>query len=374
MTTYRINRIRATLASLNVEALILTSPANRRWATGFTSAEGSAFSTDVAIVSHESVELIVSPIHVGWANGEVSQTVAVRAHTGQFVPSLSAAIADRAFAAIAVESDALPYPDAVGLAAGLPSVRIDFVTALREQWRSAKDEVEISSLEQAAHVTDQVFVEVAAALMPGETERDVARRISARLIEVGDGLAFDVIVASGPNAARPHHRPGDRRISANEPIIIDMGSRIRGYCGDLTRTLWLGTPSEQFCEIYGAVLAAQQAVKDVMSAGTPVRDMEDAAIRSLQTSGLGEYILHSVGHGVGLEIHESPTIRRELDAVLPPNSVVTVEPGVYVPGWGGIRIEDVVVVGESGCRTLTTAPKLCDASVRNGRKGESNGD
>ncbi len=167
-----------------------------------------------------------------------------------------------------------------------------------------------------------------------------------------------MIVASGPNAARPHHRPGDREIQANEPIIIDMGARIDGYCGDLTRTLWLGDPDQQFRDMYAAVLEAQRATKAVMTAGTPVRDVAASADRSLQQSGFGEYILHSVGHGVGLEIHESPAIRSDLDTFLPLNAVVTVEPGLYVPNWGGIRVEDVVVVGESGCRTLTTAPKL----------------
>jgi Xaa-Pro aminopeptidase len=147
-------------------------------------------------------------------------------------------------------------------------------------------------------------------------------------------------------------------IQANEPIIIDMGGRSDGYCGDLTGTLWLGEPDKRFRDMYQAVLAAQQATKVVMTAGTPVRDVAAAADRSLQESGFGEYILHSVGHGVGLEIHESPAIRQDLDAVLPLNAVVTVEPGVYVPDWGGIRVEDVVVVGEVDCRTLTTAPKL----------------
>ena len=190
------------------------------------------------------------------------------------------------------------------------------------------------------------------------SEASLARKISARLIEKCDGLAFDVIVASGPNAARPHHRPRDRKIQANEPIIIDMGGRSDGYCGDLTRTLWIGEPDQRFREMYQAVLAAQQSTKAVMTAGTPVRDVAAAADRSLQESGFGEYIFHSVGHGVGLEIHESPAIRPDLDAVLPLDAVVTVEPGVYVPGWGGIRVEDVVVVGEADCRTITAAPKL----------------
>jgi Xaa-Pro aminopeptidase len=358
MTSDRIEQVRATLAEFGTGALILTSPANRRWATGFTSAAGVPFSTDLAIITPSSVELLVAPIHVGWARGESDVATEVRAHKGQFASSFANYLSERGLTHISLEADALPYPEAEKIKEATPLVAIEFVTGLRDTWRASKDPGEIASLERAARITDEVLVDVSDWIAPGMDEASVARRISAQLIERSDGLAFDVIVASGPNAARPHHRPGDRVIQANEPIIIDMGGRSDGYCGDLTRTLWLGEPDQRFRGMYQAVLAAQQATKAVMTAGIPVRDVAAAADRSLQESGFGEYILHSVGHGVGLEIHESPAIRPDLDAVLPLNAVVTVEPGVYVPDWGGIRVEDVVVVGEVDCRTLTTAPKL----------------
>ena len=358
MMTSRIEQVRATLESIGADALILTSPANRRWATGFTSAPGVAFSPDVAVITPTNVELLVAAIHADWARGEAAIATNVIAHKGQFVPSLTSYLNERAFASVAIEADAIPYPYARDIGAGVANIEISYVTGLRDKWRASKDEREIASLERAAGVTDHVFAEITSTLTAGQTEANVARKISAHLIENGDGLAFDVIVASGPNAARPHHRPGDREIQANEPIIIDMGARIDGYCGDLTRTLWLGDPDQQFRDMYAAVLEAQRATKAVMTAGTPVRDVAAAADRSLQQSGFGEYILHSVGHGVGLEIHESPAIRSDLDNVLPLAAVVTVEPGLYVPNWGGIRVEDVVVVGELDCRTLTTAPKL----------------
>jgi Xaa-Pro aminopeptidase len=358
LATERIERVRATLAEFGTDALVLTSPANRRWATGFTSASGVPFSTDLAIITPSSVNLLVAPIHVGWARGESGGATEVRAHKGQFAASFAAYVNELGFDSLAMEADALPYPEANKIRDALPGVQIDFVTGLRDSWRASKDPSEIDALERAAQLTDEVFVDVSRALEAGMTEANVARNISARLIETSDGLAFDVIVASGPNAARPHHRPGHRKVQANEPIIIDMGGRSDGYCGDLTRTLWIGEPDQRFREMYQAVLTAQQATKAVLTAGTPVRDVAAAADRSLQESGFGEYILHSVGHGVGLEIHESPAIRPDLDAVLPLNAVVTVEPGVYVPGWGGIRVEDVVVVGEADCRTITAAPKL----------------
>ncbi|HRA47430.1 MAG TPA: M24 family metallopeptidase, partial [Thermomicrobiales bacterium] len=192
----------------------------------------------------------------------------------------------------------------------------------------------------------------------GKREDEVARRISARLIELGDGLAFDVIVASGPNAARPHHRPGDRIIAEREPIVIDMGGRSGGYCGDLTRTLWYGEWSDQFEAVYRAVLRAQVATKDAVFAGQMAQVAALAADTALQDAGFGEYILHSVGHGVGLDIHEAPWLRKGNETLLQTGSVVTVEPGLYIPGWGGVRVEDVVIVGDGPCETITTASKL----------------
>jgi Xaa-Pro aminopeptidase len=358
MNSHRVAKVRDSLAGLGVDALVLTNTANRRWATGFTSGGGTAFTTDVAIVTAERVDLLVSPIHVEWARGESTVATSVESHGGQFTKSLAAMCSGSGFRAVAVESDALPYPEANSLHELLDDVQVIHVTGLRDRWRAAKDDDEIAALSAAVALTDDVFNRLLDYIRPGMTEQELARWTSARLIESGDGLAFDVIVASGPNAARPHHRAGPRPIERNEPVIIDMGARIQGYCGDLTRTLWLGEPDARFREMYAAILRAQETTKATMSSGTPVRDVVIAADSVLQEAGFGEYILHSVGHGLGLEIHESPTMKRDLDTTLPLNGVVTVEPGLYVPGWGGIRVEDVVVVGETGCRTLTTAPKL----------------
>lgn len=355
--TYRLDRVRELLADGEADTVVLTSPASRRYATGFTSYIGTAYSTDVAIVKADRTELLVSPIHVEWARGEAPGIDAIHGIKDGFPKSLAARLTELGAKSVILESDATPYPDVTAVTALLPDVAFTFRTGLKEHLRQAKDASELESLTEAARVTDAVFEDFREWIQPGITERYAARWLSARLIEHGDGLGFDVIVASGPNAARPHHRPSDRVIGKQEPIIIDMGARIDGYCGDLTRTLWLGETSERFRHVYQAVLKAQVDTKAVMVAGTPVADVAIAADTSLQESGFGEYILHSVGHGVGLEIHESPSIRKELTATLVANSVVTVEPGVYIPDWGGVRIEDVVIVGESQPVTITTASK-----------------
>ncbi|MDQ2682553.1 MAG: Xaa-Pro peptidase family protein [Chloroflexota bacterium] len=356
--TDRLDRVRTLINELGCDALVLTSPASRRHATGFSSASSTSFSTDVAIVTPDRCELLVSPIHVEWARGEASGVDEISALQGGFPASLASRLSALDVGTVALEADHLPYPDAQSLQSLLPDVTFRFETNLKHRLRQVKDETELRHLQEAARVTDEVFESFSDWLKPGITERSAARWISARLLERGDGLGFDVIVASGPNAARPHHRPSDRAIQEREPVIIDMGARIEGYCGDLTRTLWIGEPTDRFEDAYRAVLKAQIDTNAVMKDGTPVADVALAADKSLQDSGYGEYILHSVGHGLGLEIHESPSIRKDLTAVLVANSVVTVEPGVYIPGWGGVRVEDVVVVGSDLPRTLTTASKL----------------
>jgi Xaa-Pro aminopeptidase len=310
------------------------------------------------VISETSAQLLVSPNNVEWARSESQIATDVLPNKGQFPASLVTVLRGLNATSVAVEADSVPVSQWQAIIDLLPEVRFDAVTGLRVKWRISKDSSELVALECVAAITDQVFVEISGSIQPGLTERSLARRISARLMELGDGLGFEVIVASGPNAARPHHRPGDRQLQENEPIIIDMGGRVEGYCGDLTRTLWLGEPDTKFKALYRAVLKAHDATKAAIRAGRPAGEVAEVADRSLHESGAGEYILHSVGHGVGLEIHESPSLRAGESTPLPLNAVVTVEPGVYLPGWGGVRVEDVVVVAEHGCRTLTTAPKL----------------
>ena len=358
MNQQRLDRALALLRDMDSDALLITSPANRRYVTGFSSAAGTAFSTDVVLLHEGGFDLIVAQIHVDWASGEAPLASSVVSHRGSMVSSVAEIVRERGWSTLAVEADAFPYPEASRLKDELSDVEVRFATNLRALLRNTKDDSELAALEQAAIATDEVFASIVPLVAPGISEAELARIISSRLLAVGDGLAFDVIVASGPNAARPHHRPGSRVLEADEPVIVDMGCRIGGYCGDLTRTLFTGHPDPRYVEIYCAVLDAQVATKAAIKSGASVADVARAADESLQSAGLGDYILHSVGHGLGLEIHETPSVRKELDDLLEENSVLTVEPGVYIAGWGGVRIEDVVVVKSDGCRTLTTAPKM----------------
>jgi Xaa-Pro aminopeptidase len=201
---------------------------------------------------------------------------------------------------------------------------------------------------------------VVAELRPGMTEREIAWRLEVEMRQRGaDALSFPIIVASGPNGAMPHHRPADRAVQAGETITIDMGCVVGGYCSDLTRTVVIGEPDPKFWEVYDLVLRAQQTCEDKLKAGMTGNAGDALARDVIAAAGHKEHFGHGTGHGVGLAIHEDPrlTYTSAGEAVVEEGAVVTVEPGVYVPGWGGVRIEDMVVVGKDRCHVLTTAHK-----------------
>jgi Xaa-Pro aminopeptidase len=227
---------------------------------------------------------------------------------------------------------------------------------LVEDLRERKAPAEVAAIREALRLTEQVFEEVAALLAPGLTERQVAWEIERRLRERGsEGLAFPPIVAAGKNSARPHHHLTDYAIQAGEPIIIDMGGRLHGYCADLTRTLILGEPTARFREIYTLVRQAQARAEAGITAGMNSLDADALAREMITQAGYGEAFGHSLGHGVGLAVHEAPSLSPHKDRAteLKPGSIVTVEPGIYLPDWGGIRLEDMVLVRSEGAEVLT---------------------
>jgi Xaa-Pro aminopeptidase len=235
---------------------------------------------------------------------------------------------------------------------------------LTEGLRVYKDAEEMAVITRAVEMADHAFEAVAAALRPGVTERQVAWELEKNMREQGaDGPSFGIIVASGPNAAMPHHRPTDRPIAMAEPIVIDMGARLHGYCSDLSRTVILGEPDAQFTKVYSIVLAAQETAIAAVQAGMTGHDADRLARDIIDKAGYGEQFGHGTGHGVGLDIHEDPWVSRNQDNVLRDGMVFTFEPGIYIPGWGGVRIEDMVVLEGGVSRDLTRAHKRVNVSV-----------
>src|SRR5260370_4168243 len=224
--------------------------------------------------------------------------------------------------------------------------------------RLVKQPQEIKLLRRAIAITDATFAHICQWIRPGMTEKEVEWEISRKMIELGsDGPAFKTIVASGPNGSMPHAVAGQRRIQRGELITIDMGARYRGYCADMTRTICLGEPADpRALEVYHAVLNAMKTCESGIHAGITGKDADALARDALED--LAEYYVHSTGHGVGLQVHEGPLLsqRAPEDMQLPAGAVVPVEPGVYIPGWGGVRIEDCVLVTGKGVEVLTQSP------------------
>jgi Xaa-Pro aminopeptidase len=227
-----------------------------------------------------------------------------------------------------------------------------------EELRQVKDPAEVEAVRAAVELTDQAYEHAVELLRPGMTEKQVAWEIEKFMREHGaEGIAFESIVAAGPHAALPHHSPTDRPIATGEPVTIDCGARLNGYCGDLTRSFCLGSADERFAEVYGVVLRAQEAALGGLRAGLTGREGDALARDIIREAGHGDAFGHSLGHGIGLAVHELPRVSARSEDVLRAGMLTSVEPGIYLPGWGGVRIEDLVVIEADGARNLTRAPK-----------------
>lgn len=224
--------------------------------------------------------------------------------------------------------------------------------------RIVKDAGEAAALRKAARLADEVMDGAIRFLSPGRTEAEVSRHIRRLAEDVGaQGESFANIVASGPNSSRPHHHPGNRRLRKGDMIILDLGVLWKGYCSDITRTVALGACSDEMRNVYEVCLKGQQAALQGVRDGVAARKLDDIARTHLADAGLDEFFNHGLGHGVGLEIHEAPSLNSRTEDVLKTNMAVTVEPGIYLPGKFGVRIEDLVLVGPTGPRVLSKSPK-----------------
>jgi Xaa-Pro aminopeptidase len=362
----RVERVRESLGERGLDAALVTHPANRYWLTGFPADDhGPDESSGVAVIDQERATLYVSGTNFPWAAASVRPDIAVEQWTHPWPTFVADRLLDHGVARVGFEEQALTVGDWSALrdqsGDRLELVRLgDALDGLR----SVKLDDEIALLERAIAITDAVFLAIRDELRPGMSERAVADRIEALMREHGaQGLAFPTIVAAGPHAARPHHEPSERPLAAGEPIVIDMGARFQGYCGDLTRTVCLGAPTEPFPAIYNMVLAAQETALGAIRAGMTGREADAVARDAIAAAGYGDRFIHGLGHGLGIKIHEAPSVGRRSDDVLRPGQVVTVEPGVYLEDWGGVRIEDVGVVTADGLRDLTRSPKSLAAMV-----------
>ena len=332
----RLERLQASLE----EPLLVSNLVNVRYLTGFDSSNAAL------VVEPEGVRLFSD-----FRYAELGRSI----QGVEFVEtkrSLYAALAELLEGQHGFEADDLTYGKWETLSAG--GLELVPRRGLVEALRVVKDEAELDVVRRAATVTSEAYARFAEETFVGRTERDLAWRMDELFHELGaDGPAFETIVAAGPNSARPHSRPSDRKVGPGETVVVDSGARLDGYCSDCTRTFATGPLPERLQEAYAVCLEAQLAGLEAVRVGATGVEADAAARRVIEDAGFGEAFGHGLGHGVGVDVHEAPRLARESSDTLAAGNVVTVEPGIYLEGLGGIRIEDLVIVGEDGPEVLT---------------------
>ena len=348
----RLKRLRQALGAQGVSALLETHLPNIYYLSGFSGDSGAL------LIDSTSATLFTDGRFTIQAKEEATG-FRLKIHRGPLLEMIGEQLRKKGRTRVAVSPARLSLESwkAIKKSAGknVTWVGIDRIV---EQLRDVKDAFEIDRMREAARLGSEVMNETIRLVRPGVAELDIAAEIVYRMRRKGaSGESFEAIVAAGPRSALPHARPTARRIGKNELVVLDLGAILRHYCSDLTRTVYVGRAPERVRQWYAAVLEAQGAAKDAIKPGITAGEVDAAARNVLQGKGLGRYFVHSTGHGVGLEIHEDPRIARDQKRVLEAGNVVTVEPGVYVEGVGGIRIEDEALVTRHGAEILTTPPR-----------------
>lgn len=344
--------LRAALSAQKIPALLVTKPENLFYLTGFRGSAGAC------VLRPGEALLFVDPRYTAQAREQARGAEVVETRESPLAAAAKWLNKGREKAG-GFEEHHLTFSEYERLRREAPRVgRWVPASELIEDLRTVKDEHEIESIRQACNVTVSAYEQVARALRPGISELELAAELEYRMRQGGaEGAAFETIVASGPRGALPHARPSAKLLQPGEFVIFDLGAILSGYMADMTRTMYLGVPGRRARAHFRAVLEAQRMAVYEMHPGAAVRSVHAAAHRALARRGVSRFFTHSTGHGVGLEIHERPRIGRAGKARLRAGNVVTAEPGIYIEGVGGIRIEDTVLVTKSGPEVLTQAPK-----------------
>ena len=345
----RVERVCSTLAGAEVDALLVTNLTNVRYLTGFSGTNGQV------LVHSDGAVFFTDPRYEARAS-QLVQGAEVVIYPARLTDLLGERLSAMGVDTLGVEgSMTLAECDELHGSLGRELVT---TTGIVEKLRRTKDADEIALLREAIRIGDEAFAWTLDRLVPGVSERGVALDLEIRMRQDGaDGVSFPPIVGSGPLSAHIHHTPSERKFEKGDLVLLDFGCTFEGYCSDLTRTVVLGPASDDQIELYRLVLEAHNAGLASVAPGTKGSEVDSAARAVIESAGHGDHFGHGLGHGVGLDIHEAPRLHRISEDTLAPGDVVTVEPGVYVPGTGGVRIEDCVVVTDSGAEVLGSAPK-----------------
>lgn len=353
----RIDEIRGILKSERWDAILISDQDNRYFASGYRSDDHSGRSNGVLLITADKAQLFTNANNIDWAQAAAPDFDAI-VTAAPWEKQVGEAIREQGIRTLAVETATLPHASFERFREYLGPVEVHPLGDQLDRLRWVKTPQEVAWQRQAIEITDIAYERVLANIEVGVTERQIANLIAIAFLDQGaDGWGFPPTVAFGPNSAKPHHDPGDRSLAKGEAIIMDIGATVHGYTADLTRTNWLGEPPAQLAEIYTIVQAAQDAALAVVRAGVPANVLDAAARDVITAAGYGEQFVHGLGHGIGVRIHDGPFLHSRNDDPIPANSILTIEPGIYIRDFGGVRIEDVVLVTDEGYELLSHAPK-----------------
>ncbi len=350
-----MQKLRRAIGEKGLDALLVSHQANCRYLSSFTG------STGFLLISHTHAILATDFRYIEQAKQEAPtyESTHVKGELGSWLPPLAC---DLGWRKLGFEANHITVATYHKLGEAIENERLDLelvpTASLVEQLRSIKEPEELLLIGRAAELTDAAFQYAKSTIHPAMTEMEAAWEIESFLRQGGsEGVPFEIIVASGPNSALPHAKPGTRVIRSGEPVLIDMGARTSGYCSDFSRTICLGQPDKNLLEVYATVLEAQLAAIEGIESGMNASQADALARTVIEKSGYGDAFGHGLGHGVGLEVHESPTLSSSSSDLLSDGMVFTIEPGIYIAGCGGVRIEDTVILEKGKVKVLTKSER-----------------
>lgn len=344
-------QIAAKLPEYELDAMLITSDPGERYALNFhgeglvlVTKNGVHYSTDGRYIEAAQAQI---------TGADIKLTSREKGHIALAQDFIQANHLEK----VGFESGYMSVDSYHSYAEQLPCLLVP-AQKLLDDLRAAKDEDELANMRQAQRITDAAFQEILKFIKPGMTEQEVAARLVYELLRLGgERVSFDPIVAAGPNGSKPHAVPGDTVIENGMFLTMDFGCVYGGYCSDMTRTVAVGQPTEEMAQVYHTVLNAQLAGIAAAKAGVTGRAVDAAARKVIEDAGYGPYFSHSFGHSLGLEIHEAPNAAPSSEVLFPAGAVISAEPGIYIPGKFGVRIEDVLFLSEDGCEDITASPK-----------------
>ncbi|MFW7401712.1 M24 family metallopeptidase [Vagococcus fluvialis] len=346
----RVNNLREEMKSEGISSFLITSPYNLRYLTGFTGTTG------LALIGLEEAFFITDFRYTEQAAKQCVGFEIVK-NVGPILEVVADLVESKNIENLGFEESFVPFKQYVELE-GLLEVDLIPVSGMVEELREVKDEEEIAIVEKACEIADKAFSHILTYIKPGMTEIQVANELDFYMRSLGaSSVSFETIVASGLRSAMPHGVASEKVIEQGDMITIDFGCYYNGYVSDMTRTISLGEPSDKLREIYNVVKEAQQKVLDVAKPGMTGVELDAVARDYIASKGYGEAFGHSTGHGIGLEIHEGPNVSKLAEKAFVPGNIITNEPGIYLPGIGGVRIEDDMLVTENGIKRLTHSEK-----------------